>query len=189
MKTRATGLDRDREMLLKVRTKRKRLAMIIAKNPLPKEGEIFQLVLKRKDTGDNAFPDKMCGYFDTKKRALTAREGMFKLVRVKTCETQEGLREKLEKHGRIPEGQWLLAFKRKYAVHDGGDKMVGRIAIADFSFKSKSFEGAMGFPILVNAYSHQDLQDKWSVNWQSIGWGLNHLFWMVEVDSHSTGQE
>lgn len=103
----------------------------------PAVNQVFELTFNGKspEVGSPAMRESY-GYnlevrpHNGKAAALYQETRKFKLVSVGRCANWEELTTKLATHGRIPEGEWLEAFKAVYSEHDDN----GPVGVADASW-------------------------------------------------------
>lgn len=94
----------------------------------------------------------------------------FKLVRVEDCDNIREVRQKLQTHGNIPEGQWQEAFRHAFPKNDGK----GVIGFADPSWVMPSNQTV--FPVLGGD------EATWSPYFGLTIWAFNADWrWLIEV--------
>jgi len=136
---------------------------------MPKDGEVFELTLD----ADNVDPLGMVRSFGydpknwmfhgTRLSGTITRRFMW--VRVGHQSNLEGVRRACEKHGRVPEGQWLEAVKATFE-HD-----VKWRGVADLSWELP--DGGRDFPC-VTGFGRSSF--RWAAYARGDGWR-----WLVEV--------
>ncbi len=136
----------------------------------PADDEVFELSIEP-FTGlemvrDDGFDNWHKWQFNGKE--ITERETKrFKLVPVGYQPNFDAVKEKLAKHGTIPQGQWRKAFKKAYPKPDGK----GPVGVADASWVNPS--GGVGFPCVRGGGDEY-------FPWTGNGF-LRSSAWLVEV--------
>lgn len=147
-----------------------------AQLPYPKVGEEFELTLNFDDPDND--PTQMVyadAFFSSPEKCKFKRSrthgthtSRFKLVRVGHCYNIEVVQNKIGKYGKIPEGEWVQAFRAKFSETDGN----GPVGVADPSWVVPG-GGRVSFPcvdstgLLYFFWSDADYDGDWR--------------WLVEV--------
>jgi hypothetical protein len=126
---------------------------------MPADGEIFELKLDG-DAPENQ-PMEMVrdfgydprGWRHTGKKVAGKQIRLFKRVGAGYCRDLDKVQEKLASHGEIPEGQWIMAFKKAYLQSDGKStgiadpSWVGPVGFANFPYVASDGVSRFGWAV------------------------------------------
>lgn len=135
----------------------------------PAVGQTFELTLQpvRGKEMVRRFGYESRGWEFRGKDIIVPQTRRFKLVQVNYCRELEEIRTRLVEHGKVPEGQWITAFKAAYPEPDG----LGPVGVADPSWVDPG--GGASFPVVLTDGS---LGFGWADGGRGARWR-----WLVEV--------
>ena len=124
--------------------------------PYPKVGEIFELTLDG-DAPENQpleMLPRSCYHLGQWEHHGSVVKGKhtrrFKIVELDYCRNFKKVLQKLAAHGKVPEGQWLQAFKHRHPRLELGEE----VSIADASWAD--WTGPTYFPFLDSGFPFND---------------------------------
>ena len=152
--------------------------------PVVQTGEMFELTMYSivVEHPELVFRDYSYGGVSTSFRGTQTNicetgQHHFKLVDIGDQPNLEGVRKELEKHGQVPCGQWIEAFRFRFPLSDG----IGSVGVADPSWITSVWAGrGLSHPMLTNYYGHSR---PWGPSWNWCNhWKPSGLRWLVQVD-------